>query len=479
MLISSPRSWPLRARLTASFAVVMAIVLVLGGGFVYVQMRQSLQDTTTLGLRSRAQDLRDARSSASPSLPQGTSSLTERGESIAQLIGASGAVVDATPGLRDRSLLNARDLRRALAGEEVLLERRSTPAGDDRVRLLAVGMPNKPEVLVVGESVEQSQDALVDLTELLLLGGPFVLLLSSLAGYLLAGAALRPVEAMRARAQSISASEPGARLPVSDAGDEIQRLGSTFNDLLARLEAAAEAERTFVSDASHELRTPLAILKAELEYALRPARTDGERTEALEAAAVETDRLVRLAEDLLVIARAQGGKLAIRHADIDVADLLRTVCARFERAAGDAGVALHLVDAAPGAVLRGDRSRLEQALGNLIDNALGHGAGTVTVTVAVEGDRLALQVVDDGDGFPPDFVPQAFDRFSRADKARQRGGSGLGLSIVEAIARAHGGAVTAANRTPAGAELTLTLPLGEVPAPSRGPGGDAHARADR
>ncbi len=452
---------PLRARLTAAFVVVMAAVLALGGAFVYIRLGDSLDRTITLGLRSRADDLRTQAGSASGALAQGRSVLTERGESIAQRLSASGAVLDATPALRDRALLSPEQRARALAGHEVLVDRGRTTAGDDPVRLLAVrvdGARSQPEVLVVGASTEDRQETLEDARELLGYGVPVVLLLASLAGYALAGAALRPVEQMRRQAEAIQAADSGARLALPPADDEIHRLGVTLNDLLDRLGAAVRVERTFVADASHELRTPLAILKAELEFALRPARTGAERTEALQAAADETDRLVRLAEDLLVIARAQDRALTLRREPLDLGAVAQTVASRHGREAQQRGVKLVVAPPDGPALVDGDRLRLEQALGNLVDNAIAHAASTVTVSIAVHGGEVTVGVADDGDGFPAAFLPHAFERFTRADKARSGGGSGLGLSIVETIAAAHGGQAAAANDPAGGARVSVSLP---------------------
>ena len=153
---------------------------------------------------------------------------------------------------------------------------------------------------------------------LLLIGGPIALLLAALAGYGVAAAALRPVEEMRSRAAEISTAEPRQLLPVSPAQDEVSRLGTTLNEMLARIGAAMEHERGFIADASHELRTPLAVLRAEIELALREGRSREELQAALASAAEETDRVIQLAEDLLVIAQTNQGRLALRPSELSV-----------------------------------------------------------------------------------------------------------------------------------------------------------------
>ena len=310
---------------------------------------------------------------------------------------------------------------------------------------------------MVGASLEDREEALDGLLTQLLVVGPLALLLTSVGGYFLAGAALRPVEAMRRQAAEISSERADQRLPLPPARDEIRRLGETLNDMLDRLEEGLARERRFVADASHELRTPLASLRTELELAQRRPRSQAELEDALRSAAEEVERLVRLAEDLLVLARADDGRLPLSLGSHYLREVLDAVAGRFDSRARASGREVE-VSASADEVVTGDRARLDQALGNLVDNALRHGAGTVRLEGAVEDGTLELRVSDDGAGFPQDFLPHAFERFSRVDVARTGGGTGLGLAIVDAIARAHGGAAAAANRPGGGAEVTLTLP---------------------
>src|SRR5690242_2887861 len=183
--------------------------------------------------------------------------------------------------------------------------------------------------------------------------------------------------------------------------------------MLGRLEGALEHERRFVADASHELRTPLALLRTELEVALRRPRTREELEAALRSATEETERLTRLAEDLLLIARGDQDGLPIRRANVSAGDLLRVVAERFAARAAEAGRAI-VVAADEGPVVSADPARLEQALGNLVDNALTHGRGTVSLSARPAGGLVELHVEDEGAGFSAGFAARAFDRFSRA-----------------------------------------------------------------
>ena len=311
-------------------------------------------------------------------------------------------------------------------------------------------------VVVVGESLEQRRRALEGLHTLLAIGGPLALLVASLAGYTVAAAALRPVERMRRRAAELTGEAEG-RLPVPPSRDEIARLGDTLNAMLGRLQAVLARERSFVSDASHELRTPLAILRTELELALRGHATRDELEEAVRSAAEETERLNQLADDLLVIARSDQGRLPVRPADIDADSLLTGVAHRFAARARAERRTLR-AESADGLTLTADRARLEQALANMVDNALRHGAGDVVLSAAGDDGHVELHVRDRGPGFPVEFLPSAFERFSRADEARSRGGTGLGLAITSAVARAHGGEAHASNLDEGGADVWLEIP---------------------
>jgi signal transduction histidine kinase len=257
---------------------------------------------------------------------------------------------------------------------------------------------------------------------------------------------------MRRRAAAISADRPGERLPVPPANDELRRLGITLNEMLSRLEEALERERGFVAEAGHELRTPLALLRAELDFAIHHADDEHELREALREASAETDRLVQLSGDLLLIASSDGGGVPLRLESIEAAGLLESVRNRFAWRAEQSERPLEAL-APPGLALDGDRLRLEQALGNLVDNALRHGAGRVRVEARAGGGTVELRVSDEGDGFPAEFAARAFDRFSRADESHSGSGAGLGLAIVDAIARAHGGRAHIE-----GATVTLGLP---------------------
>ena len=260
------------------------------------------------------------------------------------------------------------------------------------------------------------------------------------------------------RASAISDRDLAERLPVSGTRDEIGRLGETLNAMLERIEGGVNRERGFLADASHELRTPLSLLRAEVELALEAPHTNDELLLALRSIGEEADRLSQLADDLLLLNRIDDGLLPLRTEAIVVDELFDGVATRFQRRAEETGRHIE-VDGRRLTVIA-DRLRLGQALGNLIENALRHGAGTVRLFAVGREMSIEIHVTDEGNGMPADFAPKAFERFSRATEARSSAGAGLGLAIVKAIAEAHGGTVATANE-PEGADIFLTLPTGE------------------
>jgi two-component system, OmpR family, sensor kinase len=447
---------PIRVRLALAFALAMAAVLTALGVVLYVRLGSSLDEGIDEGLEARLAD---------------ASLLVRRGESpqvtaidpeerFVQVFDGAGRVVATTPGIGVGAIFGASERARIEPGSVLRVERRKV-AGVEAVgaRLFATAVdgPSGRRFVVVGSSLEDRDDALRGLLAQLLVVGPAALLLTSLLGYAIAAAALRPVESIRAEAAAISAAEPGRRLPVPPTRDEIARLAWTLNGMLERLESAFRRERGFIADASHELRTPLALLQAELELALRRPRSTEELELALRSAAAATNRLARLAEDLLVLARSDQGRLPLRRARVPVAEVVESVVDRFATSAEASGRTIE-VDVADQLAVSADALRLEQALGNLVANALEHGEGAIRLSANSIDGRIELHVLDEGPGFPPSFVGRAFERFSSADEARSGGGAGLGLAIVKAIATAHGGFAEAANVPGRGADVWLSIP---------------------
>ena len=447
---------PIRLRVTLAFTIVMAILLTGLGFWVYSRFKSDLSDQIDQSLRTHGDDI--ASLVAHRDLSRSVA-LLGREESFAQVLTPDGRVYATTPRLGPHPQLTPAEAASA-AQASFIVTRPHIPSIQGEGRLLARPARGRGQtyVVVAAATLADRNESLRNLQTILWIGGPVALLLASLAGYLVSGAALRPVEAMRRRAAAISAAEPDQRLPLPEANDELRRLGETLNAMLGRLEAALERERTFVDDASHELRTPLSLHKTELELALRYAKTPDEMRAALTSAIGEVDRLIALAEDLLVLARSQEGKLALQLRRVPVAGLLDDVRERYSARLTESGRSL-AVEPANGLAVEGDRVRLQQALGNLVENAMQHGAGEVGMWAGREGEGVRIHVTDEGPGFPPGFIEHAFERFTRADAARGGEGTGLGLAIVEAIAQAHRGSAHAVNRSGSGADVWIELPF--------------------
>ncbi len=456
------RRLPIRVRVTAAFALVLALVLTASGAFLYLRLSSHLALALDRELRLRAQDLTTLVRQPQPSLGREAGSrFVERGESYAQLLTPAGRILDATQPLTIAPLLTRGQLAAALR-EPIYVDEPPVPGLDEPSRILATAVERRGRrvVLAVGATRQDRAETLASLRYELLIAGPIALVLASGAGYLLAGLSLRQVESMRRRAAAISAETPAERLPVPPTGDELERLGATLNEMLDRLQGALERERDFVADAGHELRMPLALLRTELELALRQADSVDELREAVLRSSREVDRLAQLADDLLLIARSDRGRLPLRLEDVPVCELFSSVLSRVEWRAEADGKTVR-ADGPPDVSVHADRLRLEQALTNLVANALRYGGDQISLTATSVDGETQLHVRDNGPGFPDRFLDRAFERFSRSDSARGRGGAGLGLAIVRTIAEAHGGSAGAASTTPAGADVWISLPDGD------------------
>jgi signal transduction histidine kinase len=441
---------PIRLKLALTFAGVMVVLFGVLSLLLYIQFAAGLDDGIKSSLETRAADLSaeasqsDRHLYAHPQLPEGSGG-------FAQILDPGGHVLASTPDLGDRSLLSASELARAA-------HRRVDVNEGERVQLLAYRVSSSsPNVLVVGVSTADRDSALASLQRLLFIGGPIALLIACAAGYVMAAKALSPVETMRRRAARMCGFGSDERLPVPPARDEIHRLGETLNEMLARLEEVVERGRAFVAGASHELRTPLTILQLELDEALSGERSDEELREAIGSAREEVRRLTSLAEDLLVIAQSDHQRLHIISERFEVHRAMRVIADRYSHLEGLAGRTV-TVEPESEVFIEADVARLDQALSNMVHNALRFGEGPVIMRASKRDGGVELHVLDRGPGFSPEFLPHAFERFSRADPARSRGGTGLGLAIVRAIAEAHGGQVEAENRPGGGAHVWVTLP---------------------
>ncbi|WP_406035301.1 ATP-binding protein [Nocardioides sp. NBC_00163] len=422
-----PSRWPLRTRVALAFLAATAVAVTGLGVLVQLRVSDALEDRLRDSVGAEADRLESV---SGRDRLEAVSALS--GEVHAQVLSARGDV-RASSGLVADPLLDATELR--ASDRSGWLEKTVTVLDDDAAaagrpdpeqeRLVLLVKPIEEGYLVVGTSREDADEALTTLRNQLLIAGPLALAVAGGLGYIVAGAGLRPIERMRARAATISARSAGERLPVPEADDELRRLALTLNAMIGRLDDGLQRERRFVADASHDLRTPLALMLTEIELALAGQRTPEELRQALHSVGDEVRRLIALAEDLLDRAGSGGPSLPIESRPVDLVDLAARVVERFRPAAGNRGIEL----TAPRPVeIHGDVTRLDRALSNLVDNAIRHGAGDIEVAVSAASGSAVITVTDEGDGFP-------------ADVSLRPGDSGLGLKIVREIAQAHGGTI--------------------------------------
>ena len=450
---------PIRLRLALAFGVASALAFALGSWLFITSL-----SATQLGVidSQLAVQLTQAahyvsRSDQTGSPPAAASSPAP-GEYVVQAIDPGNRVRGASPDAGSAPLLTVAELGQARRSRISV----TRTIDQENTRVTAAPLAGHAGwVAVAGVSLEEFESTQSQVTRELAIGGGIFVAVAALGAYGLARAALSPVERLRRQVAALSERDEQSGVQVPRTNDEIAALARTMNDLLGRLQRALGRQRAFVSDASHELRTPFAVLRGELELAGRPGRSREELSDAVNNAADEADRLARITNDLLLLARSDEDRLSLRRAEVDLAPLLaRSVALAASRLA--AGGLTCRIDIPAGLRAIVDPDRLRQAADNLLDNALRFAppGSTIVITARAAGTDLEIVVSDAGSGFPPEFLPHAFERFRRPDTGRSRsdGGAGLGLAIVSAIAAAHGGIATARNQPGGGAAITLRLP---------------------
>ncbi|MGW3737253.1 ATP-binding protein [Streptomyces sp. NPDC005148] len=454
--VSRPRGlgrWqrlPIVLRLVLAVAVTMSLVLSGAGGLVYWRVQQALDEQLDADLAIYSHDLRsDLLAGHRLSGPDG---------SAYQILTPQGRITEASNLVRTQHLLSGADVTTVAGGATVRRDIGDLASLDPhtlRLKAQQVRLPDRTVIAVAAVRRGHRDEALRELLAQLAIAMGLTLVAASYVGYRTARAALDPVERYRRRAASLADGTSGLRLPVpEDRDDELTRLGHTLNEMLERLEAAAERERRFLADASHELRTPLALLRAELDVALHRPRPAAELTDTLRSVDNEVQRLIDLTNALLDLEQL-GGTDHLARSPVDLPELIASAVVPYRAAAAREHRAIS-VDVAPG-IVDVDANWIHPAIGNLMDNALRHSHGDIHVTASADDGHLRLTVTDEGHGFPPDFLPKAFDRFARAEASRTSPGSGLGLAFVAAVAASHGGTAHAEN-TGRGAAVSVDLP---------------------
>ena len=430
----------MRSRTTLGATVVVAVALLVGAFSFYGVLSASIHSATERAAEQRLQELSERTGGPGG---RGVDALDDE---ILQIIGPDGSVRAASEDAREKlgsTALPVDDDPRTTTvdGETYLVV--SDDIGGDQTLVLAVSMDDDAETLAT-------------VATLLAVAVPLLLLLVAVTTWLVVGRALRPVERIREEVDGITAERLHQRVPVPQTADEIAALATTMNGMLDRLDAAATAQRRFVSDASHELRSPLATIRqhAELAQAHPDVTSIGELAEVVSE---EGLRLQGIVESLLLLARLDEGA-STHDVPVDLDDAALAEVSRL-RAAGfevdGAGIHAARVD--------GDPRLLGQLMRNLADNAARHARRRIAIGVTPAEGYVFVTVEDDGAGVPVAERERVFERFTRLDEARSRdsGGSGLGLAIVREVARAHGGAVRVETAPLGGARFTLLLPAAD------------------
>jgi len=460
----------IRFKLTLWYVILLGITVTAFSVFLYITLAKGLQESLDNKLRTTAEII-----AASLRHPLGPGPSLADVERIMREhfglkpMGRFVQILDEA-GRRSTNLRNVdipvsiHTLERAAKGEAVFETVRLRDGS--RLRLVTVPILEGGRMLgivQVGSPLEGIEEALNQLLLILLVAVPLVLVVASLGGSFLANKALRPVDEITRTAQRIGSGDLSQRISLEGRlDDEIGRLVSTFNEMIGRLESSFLQIKRFTADASHELKTPLTVLKGEIEVGLKRQRRPEEYRRVLASCLEEVDRMSRIVDDLLTLARADMGALQLQKERVDLGEVAEGVWRSLGRIAEEKGLRFTFQRDGEVAVW-GDKDRLRQLLVNLVDNALKYTPPGGEVRLRVErDDTLALLTVQDtGEGIPPEDQERVFERFYRVDKARsrQRGGTGLGLSICKWIAEAHGGKISLESEVGKGSTFVVQLPL--------------------
>jgi signal transduction histidine kinase len=437
-----------RVRTTAGAVVVVGVALLVAAIALVVMLRRSLTANVSTAARARADAVADL-------VEGGTSGRSvrvgDREDEFVQVLDSQGKVVKYSPNVEGRAAL-----LRLAPGETGRLER-IPHVDDDQFLVVATsaGTPQGDVTVMVGRTLESVTESSQVVVRLLATGFPLLLIVVAATAWRVVGRALAPVDAIRTEVDAISTAELHRRVPDPPGRDEIARLATTMNEMLARLEEGHDRQRRFVSDASHELRSPVASIRQHAEVAL--AHPKQSSVEELAEVVLEEDvRLQRLVEDLLLLTRMDEGTVHLRRRPVDLDDILLEEAQRLR---STTALRIRTGGVSAGRV-SGDSAQLEKLVRNVTENAARHARSTVELSLTEADGEVLLMVDDDGKGIPQPERKRIFERFVRLDDARARdsGGSGLGLAIVAEIAAAHGGSVVALECPLGGLRIEAHLP---------------------
>jgi signal transduction histidine kinase len=459
----------LRLRLTLITTIVVGMVLAIFGAGVYVLLDRNLRGRVDQRIEQRAADVARALRFGAVGVPFADFGF-DRPDTYIQVVSLDRQIVRRSEALGDAALPTSSTVMAIARGKHAPATY-DAAVGGTPLRIRAYPLVNEFDqpagAVLIAARLDDVVDTLRRLRVLMLLAGLAGIALAAALGWRSARTALRPVEEIGATAHQIGATGDLSRRVASGRPDELGRLAGAFNTMLDRLEAAqaalsrtVETQRRFVDDASHELRTPLTIMRGNLELVARdPDMPEQDRVTALSDAIDEAERMSRLVDDLLALARVDAG-MAMPDADIDLGSLVTEVAHGARAAAGDRKLTVDTISQP--VTVRGSEPLIRRLLENLTDNAIKYTRpnGTIRIALASENGNARLSVADDGLGMAEQERLHAFDRFWRSDASREQPGAGLGLAIAKAVAEAHGGTIEVASEPGAGTTFTIELPAG-------------------
>jgi len=454
------RGLAIRWRLTLWYAAILAVILILFSAAVYYLMGEHLLSRMDSTLRAELNAIDEELEESST-----TTRLSAR---LHRRFGHYEHVFfdvryrDSNVPLFSRHLGTAPfPARQAVTENTGDVSTYQSPDGNRwRIASTVIPGPSGPMVARVAASLAGDEHERRELLGTLLLIGPLALIGAFAGGYVLARRALAPVDRMTREAQAITAHRLDRRLEVSSPHDELGRLASTLNDMIARLQNSFAHMQRFTADAAHELRTPVTIIRSEAEVALRTTRTVEEYRHSLETLLEEVSHLTHLADQLLYLCREDAGTSQMMRETVALDQLVSEVSGHMRALADEKGINL-IWNKHETCRMQGDPERLRRVLFNLLSNAIKFtpAGGTVSVSLDCPNGQLELVVADTGPGIPAEQLPRVFDRFHRINAARESGGTGLGLAISRAIVESHHGSIMIDSDVGEGTRVTVTLPI--------------------
>jgi two-component system OmpR family sensor kinase len=453
----------LRARLTAWYSLVLALVLTAFGTATYALLKREISRNTDTSLTSTAHELASTLSNEASESAESFREADAAGVLLDFRYSREPIVVFGSHGEEVAASHTAQPVDRAALGRFIADKKWGlhTLYGKARFRmiLMPIQILGRPHVLAVMHSLEDESKTLAGMRRSMLLAIPLALLIAAGGGYLLARKSLAPVAAMSEKARQIGAANLAERIAVSSK-DELGQLAGTLNELLQRLEESFESQRRFMADASHELRTPVAILQGEIDVSLsRKDRNADDYRQSLEIMRRSVRKLTRIVHDLFLLARTDAGQYPIDRQRFYLDETLASTVQSFRTLAAESRITLreeHPADM----LMTGDEHLLQRLVANLVENAIKYTppGGEVVVRAASHNSTVRVEVSDSGPGIPPDLRERIFLRFFRIDDARPTGGAGLGLPIARWIAEAHSGRIWIEERERRGSTFVVELP---------------------